>query len=358
MGVNYTSIIFISFYHIFALYGISNIKIKNIDLYFTIFMYFFTGLGITAGYHRLWAHKSYKASTIVQFLLAFAGAGASQGSILWWSKYHRLHHYKSDTIDDPYGPQKGFIHSHILWIFENKELPKLKHIDVNDLKSNKIVMFQHNNYVFLSIFCSVLLPLFCYYLINESFINCFYFPISLARVMLWHSTWFVNSLAHYLGSQPYGNSGTSRDHIFTAFLTFGEGYHNFHHEYPYDYRNAIKWYQYDPTKWLIETFYLFGLASDLKTNEELNNKINKKEKRDDMTLEEYKKSDENLIIYNESIYDVSDLFDNHPGGEKYIRMIIRKDSEYIFEMMNKINNHTNNAYILLEKCKVCNLKNN
>ena len=91
-----------------------------------------TGFGITMGYHRLWSHRSYSAHPILKILLAFFGAGASEGSILWWSKYHRLHHYKSDTEDDPYGPQKGFLYSHILWIFENRYLPKLNQVNTDN----------------------------------------------------------------------------------------------------------------------------------------------------------------------------------------------------------------------------------
>jgi stearoyl-CoA desaturase (delta-9 desaturase) len=319
-------------------------------------MYFFTGLGITAGYHRLWSHKSYTANKLLEIVLAFAGAGASQGSILWWSKYHRLHHNKSDTEDDPYGPQKGFIYSHILWIFENRELSKLKTIDVSDLKKNKIVMFQHRFYPIIALACSIGMPLTYYYLFNYNLKNCIYYPIALSRILVWHSTWFVNSLAHSLGTQPYGKSGTSRNHLFTALLTFGEGYHNFHHEFPYDYRNAIKWYQYDPTKWLIEFLYYIGMVNNLQTKDELNKKIINKEKRSkDMTMEQYKNSTENLILYNNNIYDVTDLIQNHPGGSNYIKMILRKDEEFIINSMNKLNNHTQNAYKLLEKCKICKL---
>jgi stearoyl-CoA desaturase (delta-9 desaturase) len=356
--LNYTSIGLISFFHAVAMYGFFTLPITNIDIITTLFMYFFTGLGITAGYHRLWSHRTYKASIPVQFILAFAGAGASEGSILWWSKYHRLHHNMSDTEDDPYGPQKGFFYSHIWWIFENKDLPKLKDVNVKDLKSNPIVMFQHKYYLQISLLCSIGLPFLYYYYYNLNLFHCFIYPIAIARVILWHSTWFVNSLAHWLGDQPHGKSGTSRDHMFTAFLTFGEGYHNYHHEYPYDYRNGLRWYDYDPTKWLIETLYILGLVFDLKTRETLNNKINKKVFEKEMTLEEYKNSDKNLILYNSSIYDVSDLIYNHPGGAINILMVLRKEEEYIKEMMSKFNNHTQNAYKLLEKCKICNLKKN
>ena len=109
MNINLINITFISLYHIVAIYGLTQLQFTQNDLCSTLFMYFFTGFGITAGYHRLWSHKSYTANKLFEIVLAFAGSGALQGSILWWSKYHRLHHNKSDTEDDPYGPQKGFL---------------------------------------------------------------------------------------------------------------------------------------------------------------------------------------------------------------------------------------------------------
>ena len=359
MALNYTSIGFILFYHIIALYGLWNVQMNWIDIQSTLLMYFFTGFGITAGYHRLWSHRSYNASNIVQIILAFAGAGAYQGSILWWSKYHRLHHNKSDTDDDPYGPEKGFLYSHILWIFENRQIKQIKTVDVKDLKSNSIVMFQHKYYPFISMGCSIGLPLFYYIVYHHNILHCFYFPISFARILTWHSTWFVNSLAHALGEQPHGKSGTSRDHLFTALLTLGEGYHNFHHEYPYDYRNAIIWYQYDPTKWLIELLYFTGLVSKLKTNKELNKKIRQQIYIGTITLEEYKTicesengKDKNWILYNGCVYDVTDLLESHPGGSSYIKMVIRKSEKFTMDHFNKFNNHTQNAYLLLDKCKI------
>jgi len=360
MKLNYTSIGFILFFHSLALFGLVNFKINMIDIQMTLLMYFITGFGVTVGYHRLWAHRSYKASYIVQAVLAILGAGALQGSILWWSKYHRLHHNKSDTDDDPYGPQLGFLHSHIIWIFENKKLNKLKTINVSDLTSNPIVVFQHKYYVIISLLCSIGFPLVYYIFNGYNIYNCLFYPVALARVILWHSTWFVNSLAHTLGTQTYGKSGTSRDHFLTALLTFGEGYHNFHHEFPYDYRNAIHWYQYDPSKWIIEILYFLGLVTDLKTNNDLNNKIKEQQKRKDITLNEYhdlcQKENQNLIVYKGGVYDLTDLLKNHPGGYHNIKIVIGKSEEFFEQHFKELNNHTHNAIKLLNKCKICNIK--
>jgi stearoyl-CoA desaturase (delta-9 desaturase) len=359
-SINITSVSFILSYHFIAIYGLFNYQLTNIDIASTLVMSGITGIGITMGYHRLWSHRSYKANTLLKILLAFFGAGASEGSILWWSKYHRLHHYKSDTNDDPYGPQKGFLYSHILWIFENRYLPKLNYVNVDDLKNDDIVMFQHNYYVLISLLCSVGLPFIYYISNNYDLIHCLFFPIALSRILTWHSTWFVNSLAHSFGTQPYGRSGTSRNHIFTALLTFGEGNHNYHHEFPYDYRNGIKWYEYDPTKLFIELCYLLGLVYDLKKKEDLYEDLyihKNKSTYKNITIEEYKNSQYDLIMMNNNIYDLSDFIDKHPGGEKYIKQIIRKDQKYIEEMFNKINNHTLSAYKILNNMKVGKIEN-
>ena len=355
-SINITSVSLILSYHFIAFYGLINYKITNIDIITTLIMYGLTGFGITAGYHRLWSHRSYNAHSFLKILLAFFGAGASEGSILWWSKYHRLHHYKSDTEDDPYGPQKGFLYSHILWIFENRYLPKLNQVNIDDLKNDKIVMFQHNNYVLISLLCSAGLPLSYYIIYNYSLIHCIYFPIALSRILTWHSTWFVNSLAHSFGTQNYGKSGTSRNHVFTALLTFGEGNHNYHHEFPYDYRNGIKWYDYDPTRLLIELFYKVGLAYNLKTKEDLYIDKNKSIYKS-ISLEEYTNSEYNLIMMNNYVYDLSDFIYKHPGGVNYIKQIIRKDQKYVEEMFNKINNHTEAAHKLLENMKIGQIEN-
>ena len=356
-SINITSVSLILSYHFVAFYGLINYEITNIDIISTLIMYGLTGFGITAGYHRLWSHRSYSAHPNLKILLAFFGAGASEGSILWWSKYHRLHHYKSDTEDDPYGPQKGFLYSHILWIFENRYLLKLNQVNIDDLKNDKIVMFQHNYYVLISLLCSVGLPLSYYIVYNYSLIHCIYFPIALSRILTWHSTWFVNSLAHSFGTQPYGKSGTSRNHIFTALLTLGEGNHNYHHEFPNDYRNGIKWYDYDPTKLLIELFYKIGLVYNLKTKEDLFSGKQSCYENKSISLEEYTNSKYDLIMMNNYVYDLSDFIHKHPGGVNYIKQIIRKDQKYVEEMFNKINNHTEAAYKLLENMKIGKIEN-
>ena len=316
--MNLVGAIFIIGYHLIALYGLC--VLPNINLYYiclTMFMCFFSGIGITMGYHRLWSHRSFKAKPILQIILALGGASAIQGSCIWWSKLHRLHHYRSDTEDDPYGPQKGFLYSHILWIFENRQIEALKRVDISDLKNNWILKYQHKYYPYIALFGSIGIPFIItliYTLIKQIdftydiFIQTLVYPIAIARIITWHSTWFVNSLAHTFGNQTYGKSGTSKDHLLTALLTLGEGNHNFHHEFPFDWRNAIKWYQYDPTKWLIKLFYYMNLTYDLKEakkeviqmNIDNNLNIHKKKEYPTLTRSDINKMNksDNIVIYN------------------------------------------------------------
>ena len=396
--INWVSVGFITIYHLIGLIGFFYININQFFLGLMISMVFFSGFGITMGYHRLWSHRSFKAKPILQAILALAGASAIQGSCIWWSRYHRLHHYRSDTEDDPYGPQKGFWYSHILWIFENRNINALKKIDISDLKSNPILKFQHNYYPFIALFGSIGVPFIITLLYYKTLkLNLIFqtivYPIAIARIITWHTTWFVNSLAHSLGEKTYGNSNTSRDNMITAFLTLGEGYHNFHHEFPFDWRNAIKWYQYDPTKWLIKLCYYMGLTYDLKEAKAeviLMNQFDQKQfvllaqsaqsaqsaqlTQSGLSIDQkqniqiksnteyptYTDSDisklnfANIIIYENQVFDLTPLFGYHPGGDMVIKSIINKPESYIKSQMNKINNHTQGAINLLYTMKIAN----
>lgn len=124
---------------------------------FSIVYYFFTGLGITAGYHRLWAHRSYNASRPLQYFLALAGAGSVQGSIKWWSRGHRAHHRYTDTELDPYNAHKGFFYSHIGWMLvKPRRRPGVA--DVSDLSKSDVVKWQHKFYLPLLLTMAFIVP--------------------------------------------------------------------------------------------------------------------------------------------------------------------------------------------------------
>lgn len=228
----------------------------------------------------MWAHRSYNASKPLQYILAIAGAGAVEGSIKWWSRGHRAHHRYTDTELDPYNAHRGFWWSHIGWMLV-KPRRKPGVADVSDLSKNEVVRWQHRWYLQLIISFGFLVPMFVAGLGWGDWAGGFFYAGAARLTFVHHvsivvsrtcspvltlsqSTFCVNSLAHWLGEAPFDDKHTPRDHVITAFVTIGEGYHNFHHQFPMDYRNAIKWYQYDPTKWFIWACQKVGLASHLK----------------------------------------------------------------------------------------------
>ena len=217
-------------------------------------------LSIGCGYHRYFAHRSYEVHPIIEFLYVFFGSGSFQGSVLEWSADHRIHHSKVDTDQDPYSINKGFWYAHIGWLFvksdEPMDFPK-------DLASKKLLQFQHKYYGL----CSTVVGFGVPWLVGELCgvgIGGFIFGGVLRVVLTQHTTFMVNSVAHTFGTQPYSQEHTARDSFLLAVLTFGEGYHNYHHEFQSDYRCAVKWYQWDPSKWTISTLSFVGLAKKLK----------------------------------------------------------------------------------------------
>lgn len=222
------------------------------------------GLSITAGYHRLWAHRAYEASWPVRFVLMIFGTMAVQNSILFWSAGHRNHHRFVDDVDlDPYSAKRGFWFSHMGWMLRDYPSGHLDYKNVPDLKKDKMVMFQHKHYTLLAVLTNFGIPLAIGYVSGDVW-GVFLLAGLLRLVISHHFTFFINSWAHISGSQPYTDQNTARDNPVMALFTWGEGYHNFHHIFQYDYRNGVKWWHYDPTKWLIYGMSKLGLARKLR----------------------------------------------------------------------------------------------
>lgn len=224
-------------------------------------LYFATGISITAGYHRYYSHQAYKAHPVVEFFLLFFGSMACQGSAFRWSYEHRIHHAYVDTDRDPYSINKGFWYAHVLWLFH--EPLTIENKVVSDLTRNRMVMFQHNNYPLLMVLSNVISFLFVGWLLND-YLGAFVLSWWFRLFFLHHSTWFINSLAHTWGARTFSSEQTAVDNFVISLLTFGEGYHNYHHTFANDYRNGIRWYHFDPTKWLIWVLDRTGLAHGLK----------------------------------------------------------------------------------------------
>ena len=257
--------IFLVTYHLFLIVAVPlylSFTFPSLSvILITIILGFLTGMSITMGYHRYFSHRTYTTNKILEVFLLFFGTLAMEGSALKWSHDHRLHHKHTDTDLDPYGVDKGFWHAHCLWLFK-----KPKPVDmqlVPDLAKNKLVLFQNTYYVPLTfaanIFVCFLLGFFLQDYVGV-FLFCWWFRVFCVH----HSTWFINSLAHMWGDKIYSKELSAVDNYILALLTFGEGYHNYHHTFASDYRNGIKWYHFDPGKWVLSVLYCFGFVSNLK----------------------------------------------------------------------------------------------
>jgi stearoyl-CoA desaturase (Delta-9 desaturase) len=235
--------------------------VSALEITMLIAMGLATGLSITGGYHRHFSHVSYQAHPAIrQFFLVF-GACAMQNSALNWAADHRLHHRFTDTEKDPYNAGQGFWWSHMGWIFY--KTPATRDFSlVADLYKDKWVRWQHEHCVAIGVVVGLGLPLLLGFAVGRP-IGMLLWAGVIRVVLVHHATFFINSLAHMWGKQPYSRDDSSVDSWWLAFLTNGEGYHNFHHKFPSDYRNGIHWYQWDPTKWLIAGLNRLGMTDRL-----------------------------------------------------------------------------------------------
>jgi len=223
--------------------------------------YWSSGLSITAGYHRLFAHASYRCSRSVAGFFLLFGAAAVQNSALTWASDHRRHHAHTDEDDDPYDARLGLWWSHIGWVLHGDATRDYS--NVHDLSRDRLLMFQHRHYLMLAIVMAGIVPALIGWLWHD-WLGSFLWAGCVRLVAQYHSTFAVNSVAHRFGSRPYSAVTSARDNVLVALLTMGEGYHNFHHQFPSDYRNGVHRLDYDPTKWLVGGLAIFGLAYDLK----------------------------------------------------------------------------------------------
>jgi stearoyl-CoA desaturase (delta-9 desaturase) len=225
----------------------------------------FCELSITAGYHRLWSHSAYKAHPALRFIFALGGACALQNDCLTWASDHRRHHlHVDDNEKDPYSANKGFWYAHFEWMIRDYEATREDLTNAKDLLKDPILVWQRKHYLVLMLLMNIGLPVLLGWLHGDiwgSLMLAGFLRLFLSQ----HFTYLINSAAHFWGNKTYDPKQTARDNWFIALFTFGEGYHNYHHTFAWDYRNGIKWYHYDPTKWLIKTCSWLKLASNLRT---------------------------------------------------------------------------------------------
>ena len=263
-GINWTNLIFFSAVTLLAAAGLpaywARSGISRSEWALFAFYVLATGFSITVGYHRLFAHRSFQASRLFTFLNLLFGAAAFEQSALMWASQHRDHHRYVDTPLDPYSIKKGFWYAHIGWIlFWHQETD---YSNVRDLEADPLIAHQHRYYILWAIASGILLPL----LIGAAtghFLGALVLSVAARLTFVHHSTFCINSVCHTFGKATYDIDSTARDHWLVALITNGEGYHNFHHRFPSDYRNGVRWYHWDPSKWLIALMARAGFANKL-----------------------------------------------------------------------------------------------
>jgi len=216
---------------------------------------------VTAGYHRCFAHKAYVCHPAIQAFYLFFGAMALQNSALKWCSDHRDHHRYVDRDWDPYNIRRGGLWAHILWLFY-AEPPERAYDNVPDLQANRLVRWQFRFNGVIGLVAGLGIPALIGALFGRPLGGLLWGGF-LRIALIHHTTFLVNSVAHLYGTQPYTEGNSGRDNALLSLITNGEGYHNFHHKFPSDFRNGVRWYQWDPTKWLIALLAFAGLARHL-----------------------------------------------------------------------------------------------
>lgn len=263
--INWTNMIFLSVAHLAAVGAVIWMATGHFywqTLVLALVYLELCSISITAGYHRLFSHRAYKATAAWRAFLLLFGTASVQNSALEWSEDHRAHHTFTDTDRDPYNAQEGFWWSHVGWVLH--DAPPIEGAPrVTDLENDPLVRWQHKYYIPLAVLMGVIVPGALGMLWGDP-IGAILVVGFLRLVVQWHMTFTINSLAHMVGSQPYSTRNSSRDSWIIAIISWGEGYHNFHHRFQADYRNGVRWWQLDPTKWLLFVLEKVGVVSDLR----------------------------------------------------------------------------------------------
>lgn len=257
--------------HLLAIIGLTVVpKCSSETLLWAWFMWPLSGIGIIVGVHRLWAHRSFQASLPLRVVLMLMQSMSNEGTIFHWSRDHRVHHKYSETEADPHNATRGFFFAHMGWLLVKKRPEVVKagrDIDLGDLLEDPVVMFQKKLDPYISLYmCFVWPAQVANYFWGEPFWNAFLVAGCLRYVVVLHFTWLVNSAAHLYGDHPYDTASYPAENPVVSFCSGGEGWHNWHHKYPYDYAASEfgGLAQYNAGKYFIDAMCMLGLASGRK----------------------------------------------------------------------------------------------
>ncbi|XP_032525965.2 acyl-CoA Delta(11) desaturase-like [Danaus plexippus] len=267
----HSNLLTFSYGHLAALYGtylcVTVASWKTLLFHFIIFV--LAAIGVTAGAHRLWTHRAYKAKLPLQIILMLMNTLAFQNTVIDWVKKHRLHHRYSDTDADPHNATRGFFYSHVGWLLvkRHEEVRRReKLIDMSDIYDNPVLTFQKKYAVpFIGTLTFVLPTFIPMYFFGETFWTAWHLTV-LRYILNLNGTFLVNSAAHMFGNKPYEEHIKPSQNLFVSFVSFGEGFHNYHHVFPWDYRTAELGNNYlNLTTKFIDFFAWLGWAYDRKT---------------------------------------------------------------------------------------------
>jgi len=225
------------------------------------------GFGVTGGVHRYWSHRTYKAHPIVEIFMMICFTIAFQESIYRWARDHRVHHKGSETETDPHDSRRGMFFAHMGWVLIRKR-PEVyesgKQVVMADLDTDWLVQFQHNWYYTLVMIFTIFIPYQIGMRLTGNWQVALFYFVTYRICILYHRTWTINSLAHYRGRRPYEADSWPADSKLSAFISMGEGYHNYHHAFPEDYSTSEYAMSVNVTRWIIDSFALMGLVWDRK----------------------------------------------------------------------------------------------
>ncbi len=256
--------------HLVALFGMILVGVSWIDLVILLISYYIGVLTVSIGFHRYFSHRSFKTSRVFQFLLGFLTCTTFQRGPIWWAAIHRHHHKYSDQIDDFHSPKVGFWHSHVGWM-TNPRVLDVDYVNVSDLTKYPELMWLEKWSSIPRLLMVLGLGILGFYLqtnypsLGVSPGEMIIYGFFTRTVLLWHTTFSINSLMHLIGKQRFATGDDSKNSLLLSLLTVGDGWHNNHHRYPASARNGFYWWEIDVSYYVIRLLGFLGLIWDIKS---------------------------------------------------------------------------------------------
>uniref|UniRef100_A0A182N6I9 Fatty acid desaturase domain-containing protein n=1 Tax=Anopheles dirus TaxID=7168 RepID=A0A182N6I9_9DIPT len=269
--IKWNNVLMIGIFHVIAVWSFLHyvFRATPVTYLWGFFVGGCAGFGVTGGVHRLWCHRSYKAKLPLRIILMCCYSIAGQNTIYDWVRDHRIHHKYSETDGDPHNANRGFLYAHVGWLMLRKHpecIKKGRLIDMSDIVSDPVVQFHHKNFVLMKVLFCFILPTFIpWYIFGETFLMSFFSQCFVRYVLSLNFTWLVNSAAHLYGNHPYDTRINPAENRVVSVVAMGEGWHNYHHVFPWDYKAAeLGNYSVNVTTFWLDVFSKIGWAYDLK----------------------------------------------------------------------------------------------